>query len=353
MARPPKSQSPNRQKTRRGPDYGVADKAPSRRPTGPSFRLHKLLAEAGYGSRRDMEKLVLSGRVSVNGEVATQGLQVHAEDHIRVDGKPIRLNFEQELPQVLLYHKPEGEIVSHDDPEGRVSVFDKLPKLRKGKWISIGRLDINTSGLLIFTTSGALANYFMHPRYEAEREYAVRIFGELTQDQMKQLTEGVELDDGPAAFERIWSQGGEGANRWYQVVIKEGRNREVRRLFEAFELPVSRLMRTRFGPVTLPPRVKRGKMLKMEQKEVVKLLEWVGMPVPTGPLKQLSPQEKLKATAVFSPKVRKQRKNLLDHVPEAAEPYAKRKPKAKSDAKPNKRRRPTKRRIRGGEDASK
>lgn len=331
-------------------DYRPAKK-PSTKPKGPSFRLHKLLAEAGYGSRRDMEKLVQSGRVTVNGDVAHQGLQVNAEDRIKVDGRAIRLNFEQELPQVLLYHKPEGEIVSQDDPEGRVSVFDKLPKLRKGKWISIGRLDINTSGLLIFTTSGALANYFMHPRYEVEREYAVRIFGELTETQLSQLTEGIELDDGPAAFDRIYKQGGEGANNWYQVMLKEGRNREVRRLFEAFDLQVSRLMRVRFGPVSLPSRVRRGKMLKMEQKEVVKLLEWAGMAVPHGPLKQMSPREKLKATSVFSPKVRKQRKSILDREPvEQADPYAKRKPKPKSQVKPNKRKRPIKRRIHGGED---
>lgn len=323
---------------------------------GPSYRLHKLLAEAGYGSRRDMEKLVVSGRVTVNGQPATQGMQVNIDDRIRIDGKPIRLSFEQVLPEVLIYHKPEGEIVSQDDPEGRPSVFDKLPKLRKGKWISIGRLDINTSGLLIFTTSGALANYFMHPRYEVEREYAVRVFGELTEGQQQQLTEGIELDDGPAAFDRIYSQGGEGANHWYQVMLKEGRNREVRRLFEAFELPVSRLMRVRFGPVNLPPRVKRGKMLKVEQKEVIKLLEWAGLPVPRGPLKQMSPREKLKSTAVFSPKARKQRKSLLDRVPvpEAeAEPYAKRKPKPKSETKPYKRKRPTKRRIRDGSDVKK
>ncbi len=336
-------------------DYRPVKKA-STKPTGPSFRVHKLLAEAGFGSRRDMEKLVQNGRVTVNGEVANQGMQVRAEDRIKVDGKPIRLNFEQELPQILLYHKPEGEIVSQDDPEGRVSVFDKLPKLRKGKWISIGRLDINTSGLLIFTTSGALANYFMHPRYEVEREYAVRVFGELTETQISQLTEGIQLDDGPASFDRIYKQGGEGANNWYQVMLKEGRNREVRRLFEALELQVSRLMRVRFGPVSLPSRVRRGKMLKMEQKEVVSLLEWAGMAVPHGPLKQMSPREKLKATAVFSPKVRKQRKSLLDRVPvpEAeAEPYAKRKPKPKSQTKPNKRKRPIKRRIRGDGDVKK
>lgn len=321
----------------------------------PTFRLHKMLAEAGYGSRRDMEKLVLSGRITVNGQAATQGIRVNRDDRIRIDGKPIRLEFDSALPQVLIYHKPEGEIVSQDDPEGRASVFDKLPKLRKGKWVSIGRLDINTSGLLIFTTDGTLANHFMHPRYEVEREYAVRIFGEVTEEQKAQLLEGIELDDGPASFDRIYSTGGEGANHWYQVMLKEGRNREVRRLFEALALPVSRLMRVRFGPIDLPSRVKRGQMLKLQQKEVIKLLEWADLPIPRAPLKQLSPREKLKASSVFSPKARKQRKSLLDRapVPEAeAEPYAKRekKQKPKSKANTNKRRRPAKRRIRDGHD---
>jgi len=228
------------------------------------------------------------------------------------------LPFEAELPQVLIYHKPEGEIVSQDDPEGRASVFDKLPKVKNGKWIAIGRLDMNTSGLLIFTTSGELANRFMHPRYEVEREYAVRIFGELTEGQIAQLKEGIELEDGPANFDSIIPQGGEGANHWYQVILREGRNREVRRLFEAFQLPVSRLMRVRFGPVNLPPRVKRGKMLKLEQKEVVGLLEWADLPVPKAPLRQLTQREKLKSTAVFTPKVRKQRVSALDRPPRDA-----------------------------------
>jgi len=165
---------------------------------------------------------------------------------------------------------------------------------------------------LIFTNSGELANRFMHPRYEVEREYAVRILGELTEDQMAQLKNGIELEDGPANFESIFPQGGEGANKWYQVVIKEGRNREVRRLFEAFHLPVSRLMRVRFGPINLPPRLKRGTMLKLEQKQVVGLMEWAGLEVPRKPLKQLSPREKDRATRVFVPKVRKQRRSLLE-----------------------------------------
>jgi 23S rRNA pseudouridine2605 synthase len=176
--------------------------------------------------------------------------------------------------------------------------------VKGGKWIAIGRLDINTSGLLIFTTSGELANRFMHPRYEVEREYAARIFGELSEGQMLQLTQGIELDDGPAAFDAIHPQGGEGANHWYQVILREGRNREVRRLFEAFQLPVSRLMRVRFGPVTLPPRLKRGMMLSLQPKEVLALLEWAGLPIPKGPLKQRSKREIEKATVAFTPKAR-------------------------------------------------
>lgn len=278
-------------------------------------RLHKLLALAGLGSRRDMEKLIEAGRVSVNGQVAQVGAAVTEQDMVRVDGRPVRLPFEPELPQVLLYHKPEGELVSTDDPEGRATVFSKLPRIKQGKWIAIGRLDMNTSGLLIFTNSGELANRFMHPRYEVEREYAVRILGELSEGQLSQLTHGVELEDGTANFDSIYPTGGEGANKWYQVVIKEGRNREVRRMFEALHLPVSRLMRVRFGPIALPSRVKRGQMLKLEQKEVVRLLEWAGLSVPKKPLKQLSPREKDKATSVFTAKVRKQRGSILDKPP--------------------------------------
>lgn len=270
----------------------------------PAQRLHKLLATAGIGSRREMERLIESGRVTVNGQVAQVGEAVYADDVVRIDSKIVRLSFAPELPQVLLYHKPEGEIVSTDDPEGRATVFDKLPRVKNAKWIAIGRLDINTSGLLIFTTSGELANRFMHPRYEVEREYAVRILGELTEGQMLQLTQGIELEDGPAAFDSIVPNGGEGANHWYQVVLREGRNREVRRLFEAFQMPVSRLMRVRFGPVSLPSRVKRGAMLKLEPKRVIELMQWAEMEVPRGPIKQLSRHDKNKATAVFKPKAR-------------------------------------------------
>lgn len=338
MARPFKTQrdpqaTPRRPKT----DFTKLPADPDA-PAEPTQRLHKLLALAGLGSRRDMEALIETGRVTVNGAPATVGQGVTQYDLVRLDSRPLKLPFIAELPQVLIYHKPEGEIVSQDDPEGLASVFDKLPKIKNAKWIAIGRLDMNTSGLLIFTTSGELANRFMHPRYEVEREYAVRIFGELTDGQMTQLTEGIELEDGPANFDSIKPQGGEGANHWYQVILREGRNREVRRLFEAFQLPVSRLMRVRFGPVNLPPRVKRGQMLKLEQKEVVGLLEWADLPVPSAPLRQLTQREKLKATTVFMPKVRKQRISALDRPPRdaadgsAPRPYRKTSPATKKPA---------------------
>ena len=333
MARPFKTQR-DPQATPRRPKTNFTKLADDpNAPPEPTQRLHKLLALAGLGSRRDMELLIASGRVTVNGVPATAGQGVTQHDLVRLDSRPLKLPFVAELPQVLIYHKPEGEIVSQDDPEGRASVFDKLPKVKNAKWIAIGRLDMNTSGLLIFTTSGELANRFMHPRYEVEREYAVRIIGELTEGQMTQLKEGIELEDGPANFDSITAQGGEGANHWYQVILREGRIRAVRRLFEAFQLPVSRLMRVRFGPVNLPPRVKRGQMLKLEQKEVVGLLEWADLPVPSAPLRQLTQREKLKATTVFMPKVRKQRVSALDRVPRTdGEPYSKKPSAARKEA---------------------
>jgi 23S rRNA pseudouridine2605 synthase len=252
-----------------------------------------------------METLIASGRITINGVPAVVGAGVTANDIVRLDSRPLHLKFEAELPKVLIYHKPEGEIVSQDDPEKRATVFDKLPYVKGGRWVAIGRLDMNTSGLLIFTTSGELANHFMHPRYEVEREYAVRIFGELTEGQLLQLSQGIELEDGPANFDVIHPLGGEGANHWYKVILREGRNREVRRLFEAFQLLVSRLMRVRFGPVNLPPRLKRAQMLELDPKEVIGLLEWAGLEVPKVPLRQRSAREIEKASKVFTPKERK------------------------------------------------
>ena len=244
-------------------------------------RLQKVLAQAGIGSRREMEEWIGNGRVTVNGTVATLGVRVSEGDRVQIDGRNVRLELEAEpaLPRVLLYHKQEGEIVSRDDPDGRANVFDALPKLRGQKWIAIGRLDFNTSGLLIFTTSGELANRLMHPRFEVEREYAVRVQGEMTKDQMHQMIkDGIELDDGTVRFEKLSDEGGEGYNHWYRLVLKEGRNRVVRRTFEALGLPVSRLMRVRFGIINLPSRIKRGMMAELGETEVRAILEWVGLP---------------------------------------------------------------------------
>jgi len=246
-------------------------------------RLQKVLAQAGLGSRREMEAWIAAGRITVNGAVATLGVRIAEGDRVQVDGRNIRLKLEAEpqLPRVLLYHKQEGEIVSRDDPDGRANVFDELPRLRGQKWIAIGRLDFNTSGLLIFTTSGELANRLMHPRFEVEREYAVRVQGEMSPEQMKQMTnQGLELEDGVVKFDKLSDEGGEGFNHWYRIVIKEGRNREVRRTFEALGLPVSRLMRVRFGIVNLPPRIKRGMMAELGEGEVRAIMDWVGLPVP-------------------------------------------------------------------------
>jgi 23S rRNA pseudouridine2605 synthase len=244
---------------------------------GEDHKLQKLLAEAGLGSRRDMEEAITAGRVSVNGKTATLGQRITRRDVVRVDGKPIRLKNGREAPEVLIYHKPPGEIVSHDDPEGRPTVFDSLPAPKSGRWVAVGRLDFNTEGLLILTNSGELANRLMHPRYEVEREYSVRVVGELTDDQTDQLLDGVELEDGPARFMKLdegeFSDEGPGVNRWYRVMIREGRNREVRRMFEKVGVMVSRLIRTRFGPISLPRGLRRGQARPLTPLEVKDLLK--------------------------------------------------------------------------------
>ncbi|BCF97479.1 pseudouridine synthase [Paraburkholderia sp. PGU19] len=243
-------------------------------------KLHKVLAEAGMGSRREMEELIVAGRVSVNGEPAHIGQRIMPTDLVRINGKPVKRKLQNKPPRVLLYHKPTGEIVSHADPEGRPSVFDKLPPMKTAKWLAVGRLDFNTEGLLMLTTSGDLANRFMHPRYSVEREYAVRVVGELAEGNRQKLLHGVELDDGPANFLRIRDGGGEGTNHWYHVALAEGRNREVRRMFEAVGLMVSRLIRTRHGPITLPRGLKRGRWEELEDNQVRSLLASVGLKAP-------------------------------------------------------------------------
>ena len=243
-------------------------------------KLHKVLAEAGLGSRRDMEELIIAGRVSVNGEPAHIGQRILPTDQVRINGKPLQRRISKKPPRVLVYHKPAGEIVSTSDPEGRPSVFDRLPTMKAAKWLAVGRLDFNTEGLLLFTTSGDIANRLMHPRYGIDREYAVRTLGELEEGMRQKLLAGVELDDGIAQFSRIADGGGEGVNKWYRVTIGEGRNREVRRMFEAIGLTVSRLIRTRYGSMTLPRGLKRGRWEEMDEHDVRSLMTLIGMDKP-------------------------------------------------------------------------
>ena len=269
------SRRPARPTTKRGGPSSPPDKSAAPAPAR-SQKLQKVLAQSGLGSRRAMEEVIKAGKVKVNGEPATLGMRVTTEDMIQVGRRQIKFKVTTRLPRVIVYHKIDGEIVTRDDPQGRPSVFEKLPVIRSAKWLAVGRLDFNTGGLLIFTTSGELANRLMHPRFEVEREYAVRLFGSLTPAQMQELRKGVRLSDGDAKFELLEDQGGEGRNRWYRAVLKEGRNRVVRRMFEALGLQVSRLMRVRFGLVNLPPRLKRGNWIELKEAEISELLEWAG-----------------------------------------------------------------------------
>lgn len=245
-------------------------------------KLHKVLADVGLGSRRDMEELIIAGRVSVNGEPAHIGQRILPADQVRINGKLLQRKVTTRPPRVLIYHKPAGEIVSNNDPEGRPSVFDRLPTMKAAKWLAVGRLDFNTEGLLLFTTSGDLANRLMHPRYGIDREYAVRTLGELEEGMRQKLLAGVELEDGTAQFSRIADGGGEGVNKWYRVTIGEGRNREVRRMFEAIGLTVSRLIRTRYGVLTLPPNLKRGRWEEMDEHAVRDLMKLSGLEKAAG-----------------------------------------------------------------------
>ena len=247
-------------------------------PQAESPKLHKVLAQAGMGSRLEMEQLILEGRISVNGEPAHVGQRIQIGDVIKVNGKPVRVRMTPLPPRVLAYHKPAGEVVSHDDPQNRPTVFRRLPKLMQGKWQSVGRLDLNTEGLLLLTRSGELANRLMHPRFGLQREYAVRVLGALSNDEKARLLDGVRLDDGMAQFASIEDGGGEGANCWYRVTIGEGRNREVRRMFEAVGHAVSRLIRIRYGAMMLPRGLKRGAWIELDERDIARLTAAAGMP---------------------------------------------------------------------------
>jgi 23S rRNA pseudouridine2605 synthase len=247
-------------------------------PTSPpqAERLQKLLAAAGHGSRREIEGWIAAGRLKVNGAVAKLGDRAAPGDMIELDGAALALKAAGGRPRVLLYHKPDGEMVTRSDPEGRPTVFQRLPPIPGGKWVAVGRLDVNTAGLLLLTDSGELANQLMHPRYAVEREYAVRVLGTLSPENRAKLLSGVRLDDGSGRFDRLEPAGGaEGANRWYRVVLREGRNREVRRLFEAVGCKVSRLLRVRYGPVELPRDLRPGNWIELGGKTVAEIVKTV------------------------------------------------------------------------------
>lgn len=240
-------------------------------------RVQKALSRMGFGSRREIEGWIEQGRVKVNGKVAVPGTKVKDGDRTEFNGKRIVIRAPKAEVRVLIYNKPVGQVCSRKDEKGRDSVFAHLPKITNARWVSVGRLDINTSGLLLFTNNGELANRLMHPSHEIEREYAVRVRGQMTNEKLRQLQKGVQLEDGPAHFDNITDAGGEGANHWYHVILREGRNREVRRLWEAVDAQVSRLIRLRYANISLPRNLRQGKVVDLELKEVKLLMESVGL----------------------------------------------------------------------------
>ncbi|WP_440055872.1 23S rRNA pseudouridine(2605) synthase RluB [Pseudoalteromonas sp. T1lg65] len=273
-------------------------------------KLQKVLARAGVGSRREMEKYIDSNRVSVDGKVAKLGDRVDENAVIRVDGHIVKIEQREErVCRVLMYHKPEGELCTRKDPQGRRTVFDRLPKLDGDRWIAIGRLDINTSGLLLFTNDGELANRLMHPKYEVEREYSARVFGEVTNQTLRTLTKGVELDDGPAKFLKIKPMGGEGLNKWFNVMLTEGRNREVRRLWQSQDVEVSRLIRIRYGKLELNKRLPQGGWEELNLEDVNYLRKSVGLRSETQTKLSVMPEKRKDKRA----KINKIRKAVKKH----------------------------------------
>lgn len=302
-----------------------------------SEKLQKVLARAGVGSRREMEEWISGGRVTVDGKPAVLGDRVTVHQAIRVDGHPVQVaSEEQHICRVLAYHKPEGEICSRTDPEGRPTVFSRLPKIKGARWIAIGRLDINTSGLLLFTTDGELANRLMHPKFEVEREYAVRVFGEINDAMIQRLRTGVELEDGKANFKKIKALPGEGINRWFHVVLTEGRNREVRRMWESQGAVVSRLIRVRYGDLLLPKHLPAGGYAEYPLEEVNYLRKLVHLNAETETLVKAEDRtERRRRMASMKRAVRKHQ--IAEKTPAKAEsktPKAER--PAKSEQRPSK-----------------
>ncbi len=299
--------------------------------SAPGEKLQKVLARAGLGSRRDMEKLIADGRVTINEKPAQLGDRVDDGARIAVDGRAVRLQTESERqPRVIMYHKPEGEICSARDPEGRPTVFDRLPKVRGERWISIGRLDYNTAGLLLFTNDGELANQLMHPSSGIDREYLCRVLGEIDNDALQRLRDGVQLEDGVARFTDITDGGGSGANHWYYVCLMEGRNREVRRLWESQQVKVSRLKRVRYGPIFLPARLKQGRWEDLLPQEIVGLYRMVNLKPPSlAPLKPQQIHERVRELGK-NPQARRPRPHLQESSEGAAGRSARQPSKARA-----------------------
>ncbi|HIC47232.1 MAG TPA: pseudouridine synthase [Methylophaga aminisulfidivorans] len=292
-------------------------------------RIQKVLARAGYGSRRQVETWIKEGRVTRNGELASLGDQISEGDRLKLDNKPLspKRLWQEPAKQVILYNKPVGEVCTRKDPEGRRTIFQSLPIPEQGRWVSVGRLDLNTSGLIILTTDGELANRLMHPSHEMDREYAVRVLGEVTSEMMQTLRDGVMLEDGEAKFADIQESGGEGANKWYHVVIQEGRNREVRRLWESQGVQVSRLMRVRYGPIIIPNNLRMGHWTKLEGSDLDYLYEQAGM----KPVSNLTGGRKKPAVKQERPKKTRTRKEYSTNKKEQSrdqdEPTPKRRPR--------------------------